>query len=310
MTTATQAKAKEVVSIQSFLAVADSKLADTGLLNADKASTAADRRAARAAKAAEIAAKKPAATVTATKAKTAKGKKTDKIAKTDSAIQPQPIDDGLDSTTAIPVKAEVVPSQREIRPGVFLTVPSEATIAPAIKALPAAVKVEKTEEKTVEKPAAKKSAKTRSNKSKAVESTPVTTPKAEKVKTEKPATPVKPAIDHVKMIRPSSAPSEKVKLEDGKTKKIKLASYTIEAKEKVSVIATDTKIFHIFTAMSVEGGATLEEISTACGVSMTESYTINRVTMRGYGVCKTTDDKGVNRFSLVLPAGFKTFRTR
>ncbi len=308
MTTATQAKAKEVVSIQSFLAVADSKLADTGLLNADKASTAADRRAARAAKAAEIAAKKPAATVTATKAKTAKGKKTDKIAKTDSAIQPQPIDDGLDSTTAIPVKAEVVPSQREIRPGVFLTVPSEATIAPAIKALPAAVKVEKTEEKTVEKPAAKKSAKTRSNKSKAVESTPTIVPAPKVEKTEK--TDKKPAIDHVKMIRPSSAPSEKVKLEDGKTKKIKLASYTIEAKEKVSVIATDTKIFHIFTAMSVEGGATLEEISTACGVSMTESYTINRVTMRGYGVCKTTDDKGVNRFSLVFPAGLTAFRTR
>ncbi len=303
MATATQSK--EVVSIQSFLAVADSKLADTGLLPVDKAAAAADRRAARAAKAAEIAAKKPAATVTATKAKTAKGKKADKIAKTDSAIQPKPIDDGLDSTTAIPVKAEVVPSQREIRPGVFLTVPTEATIAPAIKALPAAVKVE-TEEKTAEKPDAKKSNKTRSNKSKAVESTPVEKPKTEKTeKTDK-----KPAIDHVKMIRPSSAPSEKVKLEDGKTKKIKLASYTIEAKEKVSVIATDTKIFHIFTAMSVEGGATLEEISTACGVSMTESYTINRVTMRGYGVCKTTDDKGVNRFSLVFPAGLTAFRTR
>ncbi len=302
MATATQSK--EVVSIQSFLAVADSKLADTGLLPVDKAAAAADRRAARAAKAAEIAAKKPAATVTATKAKTAKGKKADKIAKTDSAIQPKPIDDGLDSTTAIPVKAEVVPSQREIRPGVFLTVPTEATIAPAIKALPAAVKVE-TEEKTAEKPDAKKSNKTRSNKSKAVESTPTIVPVPKADKADK-----KPAIDHVKMIRPSSAPSEKVKLEDGKTKKIKLASYTIEAKEKVSAIATDTKIFHIFTAMSVEGGATLEEISTACGVSMTESYTINRVTMRGYGVCKTTDDKGANRFSLVFPAGLTAFRTR
>jgi hypothetical protein len=260
-TTPAKSQAKDKVSAD--------EIKDAGLLDEAKAAAAADRRAERAAAAAANKGKDK------TKAKTAKPpvKEAPAVAVAVEVV--------TEEVTAAPTPAPAPMNVKEIRPGVFLSVPTENTIAPAMKALPAAPVTE-------EKP--KKKAKGE--------------PKEKKAKVEK------PEVEHIKMIRPSSAPSEKVALEDGKVKKMKLASYTIEPKEKVSAIAVDTKIFHIFTAMSVKGGATLQEISAACGVSMTESYTINRVTMRGYGVTKTTDEAGVNRFSLALPAGMATFRTR
>lgn len=302
-------------SVQAFLAIADAKLSestDTGLLDTDKASAAADRRAARAAKAAVIADQrkdakgkgkdKPAARAKTQAAKTdktideknakASRAKYQKSVKTEDTIEVKatPIDDGIPDQVA----CEALPTKVvEIKPGVHIVKLTEASLAVTVKAdnlITAGLK--EIAVKSEQKEAAKKSAKVKTDK---------------KPKEEKPAL---PKVDHVKMIRPSSAPSEKVKLEDGKTKKLKLNDYTIEAKADVSAIATDTKIFHIFTAMSVANGATLAEISTACGVSMTESYTVNRVTMRGYGVKKTTGEDGIARFSLVLPAGLEKFRTR
>lgn len=304
------------IAVQSFLAIADTKLAessDTGLLDTGKAAAAADRRAARQ-DAMKDQKSQPAKTSTKTTAKktTAKTKqaqvdrmideknskasksKLQKSAAVETSaitVTAKPIDDGIADQP--PIVSALPSNVVEIKPGVHIVKPTEASLAVTEKTDKLITEgLKEIAAKSEEKEAAKKSAKVKAEKK----------PKAEK--------PDKPAIDHVKMIRPSSAPSEKVKLEDGKTKKIKLNDYTIEAKEKVSAIAVNTKIFHIFTAMSVSGGATLAEITTACGVSMTESYTINRVTMRGYGVKKTTGDDGVSRFSLVLPAGVTAFRAR
>lgn len=295
-------------TVQSFLAIANTKLAessDTGLLDTGKAAAAADRRAARQ-DAMKDQKSQPAKKTTAktkqaevdrmideknSKASRSKLQKSAAVETSAITVTAKPIDDGIaDQPPAVPaLPSNVV----EIKPGVHIVKPTEASLAVTEKTDKLITEgLKEIAVKSEEKETAKKSAKVKAEKK----------PKAEKSD--------KPAIDHVKMIRPSSAPSEKVKLEDGKTKKIKLSDYTIEAKSQVSAIATGNKIHAIFTVMSVSGGATLTEISSACGVSMTESYTINRVTMRGYGVQKTTGEDGIARFSLVYPAGLTAFRTR